>query len=174
MIDKANIRRNLSRLMAAKSISGTAEEIQGAEVILDMLRELDYFKAHSENIFTVPVAGDPLGRYIVAALMCGGAAGDTIILTGHYDVVDADEYAQLKDIAFDMDAITARIGELPMSEECRQDYESGDWLFGRGSADMKFGHALIIELLRWESSICCRMRGGNELRRHAHRRTFLK
>lgn len=148
MIDKANIRRNLSRLMAAKSISGTADEIQGAEVILDMLRELDYFKAHSENIFTVPVAGDPLGRYIVAALMCGNAAGDTIILTGHYDVVDADEYAQLKDIAFDMDAITARIGELPMSEECRQDYESGDWLFGRGSADMKFGHALIIELLR--------------------------
>ncbi len=56
MIDKANIRRNLSRLMAAKSISGTAEEIQGAEVILDMLHELDYFKAHSENIFTVPVA----------------------------------------------------------------------------------------------------------------------
>ena len=149
MIYKANIRRNLSRLMAAKSISGTAEEIQGAEVILDMLRELDYFKAHSENIFTVPVAGDPLGRYIVAALMCGGgAAGDTVILTGHYDVVDADEYAQLKDIAFDMDSITARIGELPMSEECRQDYESGDWLFGRGSADMKFGHALIIELLR--------------------------
>ena len=148
MIDKANIRRNLSRLMAAKSISGTAEEIQGAEVILDMLRELDYFKAHSENIFTVPVAGDPLGRYIVAALMCGTAAGDTIILTGHYDVVDADEYAQLKDIAFDMDSITARIGELPMSEECRQDHESGDWLFGRGSADMKFGHALIIELLR--------------------------
>lgn len=148
MIDKANIRRNLSRLMAAKSISGTSEEIQGAEVILDMLRELDYFKAHSENIFTVPVAGDPLGRYIVAALMCGSAAGDTIILTGHYDVVDTDEYAQLKDIAFDMDAITARIGELPMSEECRQDYESGDWLFGRGSADMKFGHALIIELLR--------------------------
>lgn len=148
MIDKANIRRNLSRLMAAKSISGTADEIQGAEVILDMLRELDYFKAHSENIFTVPVAGDPLGRYIVAALMCGNAAGDTIILTGHYDVVDADEYAQLKDIAFDMDSITARIGELPMSEECRQDYESGDWLFGRGSADMKFGHALIIELLR--------------------------
>ena len=148
MIDKANIRRNLSRLMAAKSISGTADEIQGAEVILDMLHELDYFKAHSENIFTVPVAGDPLGRYIVAALMCGSAAGDTIILTGHYDVVDADEYAQLKDIAFDMDAITARIGELPVSEECRQDYESGDWLFGRGSADMKFGHALIIELLR--------------------------
>lgn len=149
MIDKANIRRNLSRLMAAKSISGMAEEIQGAEVILDMLRELDYFKAHSENIFTVPVAGDPLGRYIVAALMCGGgAAGDTVILTGHYDVVDTDEFAQLKDIAFDMDAITARIGELPMSEECRQDYESGDWLFGRGSADMKFGHALIIELLR--------------------------
>ena len=148
MIDKANIRRNLSRLMAAKSISGTAEEIQGAEVILDMLHELDYFKAHSENIFTVPVEGDPLGRYIVAALMCGSAAGDTIILTGHYDVVDADEYAQLKDIAFDMDSITARIGELPMSEECRQDYESGDWLFGLGSADMKFGHALIIELLR--------------------------
>lgn len=113
-----------------------------------MLHELDYFKAHSENIFTVPVEGDPLGRYIVAALMCGNAAGNTIILTGHYDVVDADEYAQLKDIAFDMDAITARIGELPMSEECRQDHESGDWLFGRGSADMKFGHALIIELLR--------------------------
>ncbi len=149
MISKTNLRRSLSRLMEAKSISGTADEIQGAQIILDMLRELDYFRAHDENIFTVPVEGDPLGRYIVAALMCGGgAAGDTVILTGHYDVVDADEYAQLKDIAFDMDAITARINELPMSEECRRDYESGDWLFGRGSADMKFGHALIIELLR--------------------------
>ena len=76
MIDKANIRRNLSRLMAAKSISGTSDEIQGAEVILDMLHELDYFKAHSENIFTVPVEGDQLGRYIVAALMCGIEPGD--------------------------------------------------------------------------------------------------
>ena len=47
MIDKANIRRTLSRLMAAKSIYGTAEAIQGADVIFDMLRELDYFKAHN-------------------------------------------------------------------------------------------------------------------------------
>ena len=149
MINKQNLYNNLARLMAAPSISGTPDETKGAEVIIKMLKELDYFKAHPENVFTIPVEGDSLNRSIVAAFMQSPRqTEDTIILTGHYDVVDVDEYAQLKDIAFDLDAITKHMNELPMSEDCRRDLESGDWLFGRGCADMKFGHALIIELLR--------------------------
>lgn len=151
MINKDRIMQDLIRLMAVPSISGTAAETRGADEIMSMLRETDYFKAHEDNVFAVKIEGDQFGRYVVAALVQGqapGNNGETIILTGHYDVVDVDEYAQLKDIAFDAPAITKRIGELPMNDECARDIASGGWLFGRGSADMKFGHALIIELLR--------------------------
>ena len=73
---------------------------------------------------------------------------DTVILTGHYDVVDVEEYGSLKEYAFDLDEINARIQELPMDDDSRKDLASGEWIFGRGTADMKFGHALCIELMR--------------------------
>ena len=149
MIDKARMLSNTKRLVSAKSISGTELERSGAERIMELLDELDYFKQHKENVYKQPIAGDPFGRCIIAALLEGGKKSkNTIILTGHYDVVDVDGYAQLKDIAFDVDEITKRINELPLDEDAKRDADTGEWIFGRGTADMKFGHALIIELLR--------------------------
>ena len=37
---------------------------------------------------------------------------------------------------------------MPLDKDSRKDFESGEWLFGRGTADMKYGLALCIELLR--------------------------
>ena len=149
MIDKARMLSDTKRLVSAKSISGTELERSGAERIMELLDELDYFKQHKENVYKQPIAGDPFGRCIIAALLEGGKKSkNTIILTGHYDVVDVDGYAQLKDIAFDVDEITKRINELPLDEDAKRDADTGEWIFGRGTADMKFGHALIIELLR--------------------------
>lgn len=40
------------------------------------------------------------------------------------------------------------VGELNLSEDTKKDLKSGDWIFGRGSADMEYGLALEIEILR--------------------------
>ncbi len=149
MIDRKNLYENMKRLVKVASVSGTAAEGAAAYELEAMLREIPYFKEHEENVMVLPVEGDPFQRAIVAAyLECNPDCQDTIILTGHYDVVDIEEYGSLKEIACDVEAITKRIGELSLDEECKKDLESGNWYFGRGTADMKFGHALCIELLK--------------------------
>lgn len=149
MIKKENIYDNMKFLVKVPGISGTPSEAQVADSIADLLMEIPYFNEHEENVKLIPVKGDPLGRSIVTAYMeLSPENPDVIILTGHYDVVDVEEYGSLKEQAFDLDEINAKIHQLPMDEDSRKDLESGKWIFGRGTADMKFGHALCLELLR--------------------------
>lgn len=149
MIDRKRMYEAMERMVKAPSISGTKEENGVTYVMEELLYEIPYFQEHKEHVMRVPVKEDPLGRDLIAAyLELNPDCPDTVILTGHHDVVDVDEYGPLQDVAFDVKTITQRIGELPMDEESRRDYESGQWYFGRGTADMKIGHALSIELLR--------------------------
>lgn len=149
MINPNNIYENLRAICAMPGISGSASENLTAEKIYSMLSEMKYFKQHPENLFKVMVKDDPYGRYSVAGLVeLEPGSADTIILTGHYDVVGTEEYGKLRDVAFDIDAITERVAELALDEFSRKDYESGEWIFGRGTADMKYGLSLCMELIR--------------------------
>lgn len=149
MIDKQRMYDALDRMVKSPSISGTTDENQVTYVIEEILRENPYFQAHPEHVLRVPIEGDPLGRELIAAYMeLAPGNPDTVILTGHYDVVDVDEFGPLQDAAFDMERITAEIGQLHMDEASRADLESGEWIFGRGTADMKIGHALSLELMQ--------------------------
>lgn len=149
MINKQRMYSNLARMVASPSISGTEAENSVTYVIEDILREIPYFQAHPDFVMRVPVEGDPLGRDLIAAYMeLAPGSPDTIILTGHYDVVDVEEYGPLQDMAFDMEKLTAEIGRMQLDDVSRADLESGEWIFGRGTADMKIGHALSMELMR--------------------------
>ena len=149
MISKENLYNLMKALIKVPGVSGTPSEVPVADAIKDMVMEIPYFKEHPENVKLVPVKKDHLGRSIVAAYVeLAPETKDTVILTGHYDVVDVEEYGSLKEYAFDLDEINARIQELPMDDDSRKDLASGEWIFGRGTADMKFGHALCIELMR--------------------------
>lgn len=154
MINGENIYKNTCRLVTAPSVSGTADEVSAAYKIQEMLYEIPYFNEHKENVFMVHIEGDPFGRTLIGAyLEMDPGNPNTVILTGHYDVVDIEEYGDLKDIAYDVESITARIGELPIDDSTKADLASGEWIFGRGTADMKFGHAICLELMKHYSEL---------------------
>lgn len=150
MIERERYYSNLKRLVEIPGVSGTEAETEVPAVIVEMLKDIPYFSNAADSIRLIPLKNDPLERMDVAAfLQIHPETPDTVILTGHYDVVDVEEYGHLKDIAFDIEKITERIKEMPVDEDTLKDAESGEWIFGRGTADMKFGHALAMELLRY-------------------------
>lgn len=149
MISKERLYDNMKHMIEVPGVSGTETEKMTAYKVEELLREIPYFKTHPENVKLVPLVDDPLERSIVTAFLeLAPDCPDTVILTGHYDVVDVEEYGHLQDIAYNVEEVTKRINEMPLDEDSLKDFESGEWLFGRGTADMKFGHALCMELLR--------------------------
>lgn len=149
MMNSENIYKNLLKLVEVPCVSGTPEEVSGAYKIQELLYEIPYFKENKDNVKLIPLEDDPFGRFIVTAYLdMNPNCQDTVILTGHYDVVDLEEYGHLMDKAYNVEEITKCINQMPLDEDSRKDFESGEWLFGRGTADMKYGHALCIELLR--------------------------
>ena len=152
MISGKNILENMKELVKVPSISGTMQENLGALKLYELIEQIAYFKKNKENLYLVPVKNDYLKRNVVVAeVKAKKKTNKTIIVTGHYDVVGIEEYGHLKDVAFDVDKITERISELTIDDEAKRDLGSGNWLFGRGGADMKYGDALCIELLRYFS-----------------------
>lgn len=132
------------------------------------------------------IPGDAGKRPLVYGLVRGNKkSGRTIILTGHSDVVSAEDYGLLKPLAFSMDELKAELekeyGEWVMQvpkktvgkgsmeagerdngeagegakvpekkafgaaadpeQDFWNDVASGEWIFGRGAADMKGGLA---------------------------------
>src|SRR5699024_6075810 len=92
------------------------------------------------------------GRHLLTALVRGRepSAKETIVLLSHFDVVGVEDYGSLENLAFHPMELTKelhqRIDELP--EEVAQDLGTGNWLFGRGTMDMKAGLPYICQCLK--------------------------
>lgn len=146
---KKNVYDTMKELISVPSISGTKEECAVAEKIYKKILEIPYFKDNPENLGIEQIENDPLERSFVWAVVNGKEnSPNSFILSGHFDVVGVEEFGHLKSMAFDVDKCTKRISELNLDEDAMEDFKSGDWIFGRGTADMKFGVALNMELLR--------------------------
>lgn len=147
-MNKDRLYQDFIQLLHVPGISGTRSEALTAEKVLSLLEKMPYFQSHPAQLWRIPVPDDPLGRFDVAAyLELNSRAKKCVILSGHMDVVGVEEYGHLAELAFDPEALRERIAELPLSDEARRDLESGAWIFGRGTADMKLGLALGLELL---------------------------
>ena len=156
---KERILKHLKHLVAIPSVSNTAEEVLAARYLEDSLREQAYFKANPELCGQFPIPGDSLGRTAAYGLIRGNGAG-TLVLTGHYDVVDTEEYGSFRDFAYDVDAwrqVSGRKREellRMLSPGACEDLESGEWLFGRGSNDMKGGLSIGLAMLEEFGDSC--------------------
>lgn len=149
---RENILNTLDRLVKVPSTSGTEEENTCAEELFDILGEIKYFNENPQKLRFINIEEDPLKRKVVSAFLeKDPLSKEVVILTGHYDVVDISEFGILKDCAFDFKECTKRIEKLSLNSEARDDLKGGDYIFGRGTADMKYGLSLYIEILRYLS-----------------------
>lgn len=143
---KSKIQAILKDLIAIDSISSTPKENLSARYIHSYLSRIAYFQENPQHLIIKRIADDPLQREIVFALV-KGKYSCTVVLEGHYDVVGIDDYGPLMAYAFSPEQLEQKLGDMCISDEARKDLESGEWLFGRGTADMKGGLAVCMACL---------------------------
>ena len=142
---KKQILAYLYDFIGQPSVSDSDAEHLGAEWLQETLKKQPYFQVQPDFCGSYEIPGDYRKRSIVYGLVKGvtgtatGQPERTLILTGHYDVVGIEEYGALKPLAFQVEKLTEAMKDAQLDEESKADLESGEWLFGRGTADMKGG-----------------------------------
>ena len=125
-------------LTARSSVTGSPEETDFAAFLAGRLKRFD-------AVWMSGIAADP--RSNVFALK-RGPGRKTVVLTGHFDVVPAEDYGALHALAFQpeklLPVIIARLKESGGNPLALADFESGAFLPGRGLLDMKAGLAAGI------------------------------
>lgn len=143
------VRGHTVALTNIRSVSPNVSENNVSKAIIDLLDAdglADAYTAHGLD----PIPGDPWSRANAFAFVRGRSAR-TMTLLGHFDTVDTADYGALEPWALDPDALRERLDPLAaMTPGIREDEDAapGDWLYGRGAADMKSGVASCIALLR--------------------------
>ena len=130
------------------SITGSPSEKEGGFFLEKELRNMDYFKVNSENIKRTKVLSDGLDTYVISGFY-RGKTNKTIILMGHYDVVDISNYGKYKKHAFSPNKLKKDfLKDNTLGEDAKKDLESNNWIWGRGTADMKMGLYTMLKVLR--------------------------
>lgn len=139
------LRRLLCELVSWRSMTLTEGEREFPGRVQEKLQELRYFQ---ENPGHLALHEADLGRcYLTGLYKCD--AKETIVLLSHFDTVNTEEYGDLEEYAYQPEELTKllvnRINEL--HEDAQRDLTSGEYLFGRGTMDMKMGLAMHMRLL---------------------------
>jgi len=142
-------RRHTLTLTQIRSVSPSADENNVGQAIVRLLGE-DGLAGDYTALGLDAIPGDPWGRANAFAFVRGQSAR-TVTLLGHFDTVDTADYGALEPWALDPDALRERLDALAAMTAGIADDEAaapGDWLYGRGAADMKSGVAVCITLMR--------------------------
>lgn len=146
-ISKNRIMEILTDLVAFNSISCTELETEAASYVYDFIKSIPYFQKHPELFGKHEIEHDHLNRFVPFALVRGNRA-DTVIVSGHVDVVSVDGYGEAEELAFTVgEELENKLASMDLDSTARADLESGEWIWGRGVADMKGGMAIALCLL---------------------------
>jgi len=136
----------LQEMTAVDSVSYSAKENVMSEYVHAFFAQIPYFKEHPDQFGLYPIPNDAFGRTVPYALLLGNAP-NTVVSMGHMDVVSTESYGELAEQAFQIgDELEKALAKKDLSPEARADMESGEWIWGRGTADMKGGVAMHMSL----------------------------
>ena len=143
------VRRYTLRLINIRGVSPEQAENNVAQAVLDLLTEGGFADAYSA-VGLDPLEDDPYQRHNAYAFL-RGESERTLVLLGHFDTVDTQDYGPLEPWALDPAALAERHDTLlSLVPELRTDFAAypDDWMFGRGCVDMKSGVAVNIAVMR--------------------------
>jgi arginine utilization protein RocB len=143
---KEEIKDLFYKLVEIQSDTGTKLERDAEDFIYNWLGNIPYFKENSE-LFGRYEMEDSLERAVIWGLL-KGEGKETIILLHHHDVVDSFDYGIMKDSAYKPEELIKELKDADLNDDARKDLESGKWIFGRGTADMKAAAAIHMVLLK--------------------------
>lgn len=141
------------QLVNIESIVNTDGEKKFAIELHNLISSFPYFTKNPSHLSLTQTRNDSKERYNVLAFVKGtkGTSNKTVILIGHMDTVGIDDFNQLSQFATRPDEIVEEFKKETLSPLVREHAESGEWMFGRGSLDMKSGLASNIYLLKYYS-----------------------
>ncbi|MDD4285975.1 MAG: M20/M25/M40 family metallo-hydrolase [Eubacteriales bacterium] len=143
---KDRIYARLKEMAAIDSVSYSAKENAMAEYVQSFFAEIPYFQEHPDQFGVHPIPNDAFGRTVPYALILGNSP-NTVVSMGHMDVVGTESYGELAQQAFQIgEELEKALARQDLSPEARAELDSGEWIWGRGVADMKGGVALHMAL----------------------------
>lgn len=151
-LDEKNLRErieeNLLKFVAVRTDSGAPCERAMEDFFSQWFQQIPYFQEHAEHCGLFPIPEDHLSRRVAWALR-KGTGRRTIVMIHHSDCVETSDYSGLEKYCLEphklIRAFKDHGEELPPDIE--KDLDSGEWLFGRGVADMKGGGAMEMALM---------------------------
>lgn len=112
-----------------------------ADALYQQLSQLDYFIKNPEHLSFVEAENDPYQRKSLVASMILDPSRPTLIGIGHIDTVSTIDYGKYRDLATESESLKqAFLQDLAkFKPSVQHDLVNSDYLFGRGSLDMKAG-----------------------------------
>ena len=141
------------KLVKIPSVVKTSGEADCAKEIYEYYSELEYFKENRAFLILQQTINDEIERYNTIAMVKGtkGNSNKTIILMGHLDTVGVEDFGDIEKYAQDPDKLPGLLRDLNLGSDVEKDIDSGEYMFGRGSLDMKAGVAGHMYLMKYFS-----------------------
>lgn len=136
---KDKLLKMIEELVSIPSVTESKNESLPGTWIKERLEKLPYFiekKSHLLWVETPLEGSDEKLHSLVARVDASVPTNRTVLLIGHYDVVDVRVYGEMAKDSFDVKKITGLLNK-----------DNEDVIYGRGTMDMKCGIALELDII---------------------------
>ncbi len=151
VINEANkIEKLTKKLVSINSVNNNDNkgETKLANYIYDYFSKNTYFKTHQNQLM---IFDSENNRHSTIAYI-KGKGNKTIVLMGHIDTVEIDDYGKAKKYACNPDKITDELQKhFSLDKKVLDDIKSNKYMFSRGALDMKGGVAVNMTIMDYFS-----------------------